>query len=128
LGEDPAGTVWQAYLLTSLRAHGNGWVAKLVGVDDRNGAEAIDGRFVAAPKEALPETGEGEYYWADLVGLAVVNEQDECLGTVATLLNTGAHPVLVVRDGEVERLLPFVDGVVKRVADGQMLVAWGKDW
>ena len=132
LGEDSEGSVWHAYRLTGLRRHGRALVAKLSGVDDRNGAEAIDGRFLAAPRDALPKAGKGEYFWADLIGLAVVNERDECLGTVATLLETGAHPVLVVRDGEGaqerERLLPFVAEVVKDVADGRIIVAWGKDW
>jgi|ERR1017187_7354941 16S rRNA processing protein RimM len=132
LGTDPAGSIWQAYELTGLRQQGKGMVAKLMGVDDRAGAEAIDGRFVAAPREALPQIGENEYYWTDLIGLVVVNEQGECLGTVATLLETGAHPVLVVRDGEGtqmrERLLPFVAEVVKDVADGRVRVAWQFDW
>lgn len=128
LGADAEGTTWQAYELTALKTHGGGLVAKLAGVDDRDGAEAIAGRYLAAPRNELPRTGENEFYWADLVGLEVVNEQDERLGQVATLLASSAHPVLVVKDGEVERLLPFVDEVVKRVADGQVRVAWGKDW
>ena len=132
LGADPEGSDWQAYQLEGLRFQGKSLVAKLSGVDDRNGAEAIDGRYLAAPREALPATGEKEYYWADLVGLDVVNEQGEPLGKVATLLATGGNDVLVVRDGEGEqmreRLLPFVAAVVKDVADGRVLVAWGKDW
>jgi 16S rRNA processing protein RimM len=132
LGSDPEGTAWQAYELTSLRQHGKGLVAKLAGVDDRAGAEGIDGRYIAAPREALPETGEQEYYWADLIGLDVVNEQGERLGKVATLIETGANDVLVVRDGEGtqmrERLLPFVGEVVKEVTSDHVSVAWGKDW
>lgn len=128
LGVDPEGAAWQSYELSGLRQHGKGLVAKLAGVDDRAGAEAIDGRYIAAPREALPEAGENEYYWADLIGLEVVNEQGERLGKVASLIETGANDVLVVRDGEAERLLPFVGEVVKAVGGGRVLVAWQKDW
>lgn len=130
LGADAEGDVWQPYKVESLRAHGAGWVAKLGAVDDRNAAENLGGQFIAAPREAMPGTGEGEYYWADLIGLAVVNQQNEPLGTVASLFDSAAHAVLVVQDGETERLLPFVETVVKGVdvAAGCIRVDWGKDW
>jgi 16S rRNA processing protein RimM len=130
LGADAEGDVWQPYKVESLRAHGAGWVAKLGAVDDRNAAESLDGRFIAAPREALPDTHADEYYWADLIGLAVVNEQNDRLGEVTSLFDSSAHSVLVVQDGETERLLPFVETVVKGVdvAGGCIRVAWGKDW
>ncbi len=128
LGTEPEGTGWQAFDLKGLRQHGKGLVAKLSGVDDRAAAEAIDGRYIAAPREAMPQTGENEYYWADLIGLEVVNEQGERLGKVETLIETGADDVLVVRDGEIERLLPFVEAVVKDVVGGQIRVEWQLDW
>jgi 16S rRNA processing protein RimM len=77
---------------------------------------------------------EGEYYWGDLVGLAVENEAGEALGAVAGLISTGAHDVLQVRDGEgeeaAERLIPFVAAYVLDVdlATRRIRVAWQKDW
>ena len=77
---------------------------------------------------------EGEYYWGDLVGLDVVNEADEALGTVSGLLSTGAHDVLQVQSGEgkgaVERLIPFVAAYVLDVdlAARRIRVSWQKDW
>ena len=130
LGADPDGAAWREVEVAGLRTQGSAWVAKFVGVDDRNGAEALDGWFIGAPRALMPKTAAGEYYWADLIGLTVVNEQDEALGTVASLLETGVHPVLVVQDGDNERLLPFVEAVVLKVdpAAGCIRVAWGKDW
>lgn len=121
---------WKAYGLEGIKQHGDGFVAKLVDVDDRSGAESLDGCFIAAPRDALPAAGRNEYYWADLIGLNVVNVQDQPLGQVSKLLETGAHDVLVVQDGEQERLLPFVDHVVKSVdlAAGCIRVDWGLDW
>ena len=125
---------WKQYTLTACRPHGKGLVAALAEVPDRNAAEAIDGFFIAAPREVLPEPAENEYYWGDLVGLAVINEADEALGTVSSLLSTGAHDVLQVQDGEgkgaVERLIPFVAAYVLDVdlAARRIRVSWQKDW
>ena len=125
---------WKQYTLTACRPHGKGLVAALAEVPDRNAAEAIDGFFIAAPREVLPEPAENEHYWGDLVGLAVINEADEALGTVRSLLSTGAHDVLQVQDGEgkgaVERLIPFVAAYVLDVdlAARRIRVSWQKDW
>ena len=124
------GEVWTPYALQDLKSHGKGWIVKFVGVDDRNASEAIDGRYIAAPRDALPKTAANEFYWADLVGLMVVNLKDEELGVVAGLFENGAHPVMRVVEGEVERLLPFVDQVVQQVdlAQGRIRVEWELDW
>lgn len=125
---------WRAHVLQSMRIHGKGWVVKLAGVDSRDAAEALVGHYVGAPRSALPETGADEYYWADLLGLAVVNEQDESLGRVAEMIEAGAHAVMVVEagggDATEKRLLPFVAAVVKDVdvPAGVVRVAWERDW
>lgn len=125
---------WKPYTLAACRPHGKGLVAALAEVPDRNAAEAIDGFYIAAPREALPEPAEGEYYWGDLVGLDVVDEAGEALGTVAGLLSTGVHDVLKVRDGEgkeaAERLIPFVAAYVLDVdlSARRIRVNWQKDW
>lgn len=130
LGASPDGDRWSPTTLEELRVHGKGLIAKFAGADDRTAAEGLDGLYLAVAREGLPPTAEGEFYWDDLIGLKVVNEVGESLGSVDSLIETGAHDVLVVRDGEVERLLPFVAQVVKEVnkAAGRIVVAWQKDW
>jgi 16S rRNA processing protein RimM len=134
LADSPDAGEWSARKLEGLRFHGKSLIAKLEGIDDRTAAEKLDGQYIGAPREDLPKTAENEFYWDELIGLAVINEAGETLGKVASLIESGAHPVLVVRDGEGaqarEHLLPFVAEVVKEVAvAGRCIrVAWGKDW
>jgi 16S rRNA processing protein RimM len=105
-------------------------VAKLAGIDDRDASEALGSLYFGAPRESLPAPAPGEYYWNDLIGLAVVNVQDQHLGRVKSLIETGANEVLVVVDGERERLLPFVEHVVKAVdvSGGTIRADWDSDW
>ena len=121
---------WREMQVTAAKVHGNTLVAQFAGVADREAAIALKGLEVAVPREQLPGAAEDEFYWADLIGLAVVNGEGVGLGTVQSLIETGANDVLVVRDGEVERLLPFVDAVVRKVdvPAGRIEVEWGADW
>ncbi|WP_374260421.1 ribosome maturation factor RimM [Zoogloea sp.] len=131
LGTDPDGSEWVPYTLKGCREHGKGGiVAAFAEVADRNAAEAVDGYYIAAPRDALPVPDKDEYYWADLVGLAVRNAAGVGLGTVTGLLSTGAHDVLQVQDGDVERLIPFVATYVTAVdmAAGCVTVEWEADW
>ncbi len=120
---------WREFNLDEGKVHGQYLLAHLEGMDDRNAAEAVMGMYVAVPREDRPAAEEGEYYWDDLVGLAVVNAEGIDLGRVTGLLETGAHDVIMVK-GEVERLIPFVDAYVREVdlAAGRILVDWGLDY
>lgn len=120
---------WQQAEVAEAAVHGRAVIARLKGCEDRIAAAALRGRDVAVPRSALPIRGAGEYYWTDLEGLRVRTLADEDLGRVTGLIETGASPVLVVR-GERERLIPFVDAVVKSVdlMRGEVAVDWGADW
>lgn len=125
------GGPWQPCGLKGLKAQANGLVVLLEGVTDRTAAESMKGLLVGAPREALPKTGEDEFYWADLIGLDVVNDGNEHLGKISGLIETGANDVLrVLADDGSERLIPFVDAVVLAIEKdaGRVCVAWGKDW
>ena len=122
---------WRELDLKGLKAHGDAYVVLLEGVSDRNQAEALKGALVGAPRDRLPQPAQDEFYWADLIGLEVVNEAGVVLGRVHGLIETGANDVLQVRDdqGE-ERLLPFVDAVIRSVdrVARRIDVTWGADW
>ena len=113
------------------RVQGKGIVATLPEVDDRDAAARLIGSEIWVRRSALPRSGRGEYYWADLEGLEVVTVEGAALGKVSHLIATGANDVLVVRDGERERLLPFVlDDYVKEVDfdTGRITVDWDPEF
>lgn len=88
---------------------------KFVDCDDRNQAELWQGYTIAVARADFEDTEEGEYYWTDLIGMSVVNQDQVVLGTVHSLLQTGAHDVLVVRGELGETLIPFVEAFVGEV-------------
>lgn len=120
---------WTSRALEEGAVHGKSVVAKLAGCEVRETAATLHGLDVAVPRSQLPPRQEGEYYWTDLLGIAVRNLQGELLGRIERLLETGANQVLVVR-GDRERLIPFVAAFVVAVdlAKGEVVVDWGLDF
>ena len=114
----------------SVLQHGASLVARFEGWTERDAALALKGSEIAVERGALPQNAKDEFYWVDLVGLKVVNVQDEELGVIAGLFDNGAHAVMRVVAGETERLLPFVEPVVRQVdmAEGRIRVEWELDW
>jgi len=120
------------------KIHGEDVVARLVGVADRNAAEALKGATVKISRKQFPPLTDGEFYWVDLVGLQVTNLQGEVLGVVRDLMDNGAHPILRVASLEIpeaelhkhEKLIPFVEHFVKNVdlSAKSIQVDWGSDY
>lgn len=121
---------WREVEVAQCEVHNKTLAALLAGCPDRNAAERLKGLLIAVPRSQLPEQDEDEYYWSDLIGMSVVNEAGEHLGTVTNLLETGANDVLTVKGDSGEVLIPFVDAVVKRVdeTDRTILVDWAADY
>ena len=120
---------WHEATVAEGQRHGKTIIARIDGYVDRDQAAQLIGTEIAVPREALPETGEGQFYWSDLEGLRVVHCDGSELGTVAYLLETGANDVMVVR-GERERLIPFVMNEVILGVDldkGEIEVDWEWD-
>jgi len=124
------GDGWQEVEVTEGKAHSEKLVvARLSGCGDRDAAAQLRGSDIAVPRSQLPEARSGEYYWADLIGLAVVNTGSQDLGRVAGIMQTGANDVLVV-EGERERLIPFIAEVIREVdlAAGVVRVDWSSEY
>ncbi len=81
----------------------------LEGIEDRDAALRFRGQSIAVERSQLPPLAEGQFYWADLEGLSVVNRDGIVLGVVDHLFSNGSHPILVVR-GERDCMIPFAMG------------------
>lgn len=120
---------WQRRALITGKPRGNGLVARIEGVDDRDQAYELVGVEIALPRDELPAAEQGAVYWADLQGCTVVNQLGIEFGKVASLMETGANDVLVVRNGR-ERLIPYIDEVIEEVDlnNRRIRVNWEEDF
>jgi len=103
-----------AYEVITCRQQGQGLVAQLVNVDDRNLAEQLIGNKILVPASDMPDLADGEYYWHQLIGLSVEN-QAQTIGTIKTIMETGANDVLVcenVEQGKEDVLIPYTASAV----------------
>lgn len=92
--------------LKKLRDDGKGGaIARFAEVADRAAAEKLRGTLLTVPRSALPSLAEGEYYHADLIGLAAESETGEPLGTVVAIENFGAGDVLEIERPDGKRFM-----------------------
>jgi 16S rRNA processing protein RimM len=128
IGQDPD---WRPIEVDDLKPHGIGFIAKFRGCDDRDRALLYKNTYIAVDKSQLPPLENGTYYWHDLVGLEVVNQDQIILGQVQYLFSTGSNDVLVVSDGKKEHLIPYLrPDIILSVDVGarQIRVHWDPDF
>jgi 16S rRNA processing protein RimM len=119
--------------IASVRSSGDGLIASSPAIADRTAAEALRGARIFIARSEFPQPAEDEFYWADMIGLDVVNRDGVTLGSVVGLIDTGPHSVLRIRpgaaDGE-EVLIPFVSAYVDSVdlPARRIVVDWGLDY
>lgn len=121
---------WILYKVTKSFAHDNVLNAKFEGINDRDTAINLKGCLVGIPRTAFPPIQDSdEFYWVDLIGLNVINQENITLGRVSDLMESGANSVLVV-NGETEHLIPFVNAYIIKVdlENKQITVDWGIDY
>ncbi len=86
-----------ALTLKKIRSDNKGGaVARFAEIADRTAAESIRGTVLTVPRSAMPALDEGEYYYADLIGLAAVNLDGEPIGAVVNVENYGGGDILEV--------------------------------
>ena len=130
---------WQAIKLDSGKVHGKGVVAHFSGYDTREAVASLIGSELAVQRSDFKAPAKDEYFWADLIGLQVVNLDEIVLGHVSRLMETSANDVLVIKAAETkveakvpdEILIPFVlQHYIKKVdlKTGNIIVDWPADW
>lgn len=112
--------------LKAVRQAGGGVIARFVEITDRNVAEALRGTALVVPRAELPPLADGEYYWHDLIGMAVFSDTGAPVGHVTSVDNYGASDVIeVTRENAGPLLVPMIRAAAW--VDGERLVvdsAW----
>lgn len=112
----------RALTLTSLRGGKGAAIARFAEIGDRSAAEALRGQLLSVPRSELPPLEEGEYYYADLIGMPCQTEAGEPLGTVVAVENFGAGDLLEVEKPDGKRsLVPFRRGIAE-LSEGRIVL------
>ena len=91
-------------------------ILKFKNIDTVEEAEKLRNSYIVVDRDIFGELPEGVYYIADLIGLDVYTENNEYLGKVDDIFNTGSNDVYVVKaDNGMQKLLPGIDEVIKKI-------------
>ena len=123
---------WVEAKVSNGRVQGKGIVIALENVTDPEQVLPLIGTALAIKKEQLKPTRSDEFYWSELTGLKVINLDGHVFGQVDSLVETGAHDVLVVKneDQKTECLITFVlEEIIQNVDldNGIIEVDWEVD-
>ena len=131
LGGRGAQSDWQPLSDVQPRLSGKTILAKFADGDDRSNAARWVGQEIAVPRSQFSSLPEGEYYWADLLGVHVFTLDGVELGKIASFIETGANDVLVVQGKQGECLIPYIKGKVVHsidLAKSMMQVDWDAEF
>jgi len=121
---------WEPLTLLHLEMNNKFILARVEGYNEREDVTRLTNIDIAVSRKQLPALPEGEYYWEQLLGMSVVNQQGTVLGSVEEMLSTGANDVLVVV-GEKRHLIPYLPGrCVVKVNEHERVITvdWDTDF
>ena len=111
-----------SYEIDWIKPHSRGALLALKAVAGREQAKALVGSELYIQKTRLPKLEDGAYYWFDLIGLEVYTSDDQYLGRLDSIIETGANDVYVVKKDDREILIPALKSVVRSVDIGQKIM------
>ena len=103
------------YYIQSIRGKDTPLIMKFEKIDSIEAAEGLVGQTLYVLRDQFPDLPEDEYYWFQIEGLRVYDEDGHYYGNIEGIIRTGSNDVYVVRDDEKELLLPMIDSVVKTI-------------
>lgn len=116
--------------IVSTRYQNNFVVMKVKGINSREEVARFTNKLLKIDRSDVPPLAEGEYYSFDIIGLQVINQDDEILGEIIEILKTGSNDVYITKakDGR-QILLPALKKVVTEInlEEGFMRVIWDKN-
>jgi len=99
----------------SSRPFRRGYLLRLTGVDSRDDAVALQGRYVLRPMEELEAAEDGELFYHELLGMKVVTAGGEELGEVVEVYELRPADLLEVKGPSKTHFIPFVSSMVAGV-------------
>jgi 16S rRNA processing protein RimM len=109
------GSALREYAIRSVSAHAGGFILALEEFSDINQVLFLVGSELCLNQSQLPELEDDEYYWRDLIGLAVFTDQGLELGKIVDIFETGSSDIYVVRGTSKEYLIPAIADVIAGV-------------
>lgn len=124
-GDEP----WEELGHVEFRRHREELIARVDGYEDRTGAETLRNLELGVRRDAFPSLQGDEFYWVDLIGLDVVNNDDISLGKISNVIETGASTVLEVKGENGDYLIPCAKPILDSVVlSNYVKVRWDADW
>ena len=105
----------EKYFVERKRIQKNSLIVKLENIDNHEMANSLVGKPVMVDISNLVEPGEDEYYWYQLKGIEVKTHDGKSVGIVENLMQSGAHDILIIKNGKKEYLIPLTDMFVEKV-------------
>lgn len=107
------GDLYQPFTIEATRWKGNLLLVKFSEINDRTLASTLTNALVYISSDQLPPLAEGEFYYHEIIGMDVYEENDTYLGVLLQVLDTGANDVYLIRDDSGrETLLPAIEDVI----------------
>lgn len=119
------GNRYDPITIKSVRHHNKGLIVTLEGYGERQAVEHIRNQDLFVKTENLPKLPEGEYYQHQLIGMEIVTDQGDTLGTLAEIIETGANDVYLIRPEQgKDILIPAINDVILEInlENKQMIV------
>lgn len=114
---------WQKVTFKKLIPKDKYFLALIQNYNTRDEVSFLTNIEIAIKKEQLPKLDANEYYWHQLIGLKVINQNNTLLGQVIEVLPTGSNDVLIVK-GEKRILIPYRPEIIKEINENQISVDW----
>lgn len=108
--------------ISSIVARGGFIYLQLEGVTDRNSAELLRGKEVFVKEEILGDLKENEFYFKDLIGCSVFDEQENKIGELVDIEQYGAADVISINERNIIFSVPFIDEIFISVTPKKIII------
>tara|TARA_Y100001933_G_C18772823_1_gene468988 strand:+ start:150 stop:674 length:525 start_codon:yes stop_codon:yes gene_type:complete len=124
------GRSWGSLLAFDLKSNNRDFLGVLEGVTNRDEALSLNGALVGVDRNVFGPLEEGEFYWSDLLGSVVENQEGFRFGILKRFIETGSNDVMEIEGKEANLLIPFSSKYLKCIDPEKhsIIVDWEKEW